>query len=138
MHSGLIYYRRGLKNQLIILDITTASCKNCNELLRLSEAQNSYLSQNWECNALKILKKYLCIVILQENGCLSWFSWHKTLSFGWDSYFTAENISVLQYPSNKVQWSCLLWSADFIDPLYTRSSHCAVTHLAKASFTGRL
>ena len=72
------------------------------------------------------LKTGLSIVILQENGCFSWFLGQNTLSFCWNSYFVAEYSSVLHYTSNKVQWSCLLWSADFIDPLYTKSSHCAL------------
>ena len=70
------------------------------------------------------LNTCIYIVILQENGVFSWFSDHYTLSFGWDSYFVAESYSVLHYASDKVQWSCLLWSAEFIDPLYTKSSHC--------------
>ena len=70
------------------------------------------------------LKIHSYVVILQENGYFLRFSGHYTLSFGWYSYFTTENISVLHYASNEVQWSCLLWSADFIDPFYTKSSHC--------------
>ena len=72
------------------------------------------------------LNTCIYIVILQENGVFSWFSDHYTLSFGWDSYFVAESYSVLHCASAKVQWSCLLWSAEFIDPLYTKSSHCAI------------
>ena len=64
-------------------------------------------------------------MILQENGIFSWFSDHNTLSFGWDSFFVAESNLALQCASDKVQWTCLLWPADFIDPFYTKSSHSA-------------
>ena len=82
------------------------------------------------------LKIHSYIVILQENGYFLRFSGHYTLSFGWYSYFTTENISVLHYASNKVQWSCLLWSADFIDPLYTKSSHCGPVSWLAQSWPG--
>ena len=77
-------------------------------------------------NILQYLKTCLYTVILQENGVFSWFIDHYPLSFGWDIYFVAEINSVLHYASDKVQFLCLLWPSDFIDPLYTKSSHCAV------------
>ena len=83
----------------------------------------------------KLIKKLKTILWCNKHVYVQWFCkkmvfFHDfqsiTLSvFGWYSFHLAESNSVLDCASDKVQWSCLLWSADFIDPLYTNSSHCA-------------
>ena len=59
--------------------------------------------RNWVRAIIIKFQPYLAR-FLKENGRVSW--------------------ELLHYGSGKGQWSWVLWSTDFIDPLYAKSSHC--------------